>query len=186
MADRPPMALTLKRSHARYLRYALWFGAVLVLLLALRRRSSGPELGHVAPDFALPIVDGTDQRFHLAEARGTPVVIEVFASWCGSCQRIAPVLTEAAQATRARTVRFLGVSVDDSAERASSVKRSWNIPYDVVLDDGSFSRSFAITLLPTIVVVDEDGKVRHVTSGGIERERLEEWLADVGAPLRSN
>lgn len=172
----------MSRSEKPYFRYALWIVGAIVIALWFTRRSSGPSVGKEAPDFDLPVVAGSSQRFHLASERGKPVVIEVFASWCSSCERTAPVLSDAAQAARAMSVRFLGVSFDESAERARSVKSAWAMPFDVALDDGSFRRSFGITLLPTVVVIDAEGRVRHVNTGSLNRDRLEGWLAELGAP----
>jgi cytochrome c biogenesis protein CcmG, thiol:disulfide interchange protein DsbE len=150
---------------------ALWFG----------RRNSGPESGSLAPDFALPLVAGGAGTFRLTEARGSPVMVEVFASWCGVCRRSAPTVSAAARARRQREVRFIGVSVDQSANEARSAASEWHLPYDVALDDGHFAKSWGISVLPTFVLIDADGRVRHVSQGAVSEHTLESWLADVGA-----
>lgn len=173
---RPPQRSEL----GRQLKYILFFAAAVAVAMMLSRRSSGPTEGVAAKDFTLPNAQ-TGESFRLSAQRGTPVLVEVFASWCGVCRQTAPTLEEVSQAKRARAVRFVGVSVDDSAARAQAVKRAWGIPYDVLHDDGSFAKSYDITLLPTFILVDDSGHVRRVATGGQSKAELERWLDEVGA-----
>jgi peroxiredoxin len=168
----------------KWLRYAIWFAVAAGAAWLLSRRSSGPDVGIQAPDFDLPLVNASGQRFQLAAARGMPVVIEAFTSWCSACERAAPRLAEAAKAERRRDVRFVGISLDESAAAAERAKHDWKMPYEVALDDGSFGRTFSIKLLPTLIVIDAEGRVRHVTSGRIDRDELEEQLSALGAGVR--
>lgn len=181
VATSAPVPAPRKQSEtSRQIKYVLFFAAAVGVAMALSRRGSGPDEGTPAKDFTLASAD-TGTSFHLADQRGTPVLLEVFASWCPTCRQSAPTLDEISQAKRARSVRFVGVSVDDTVERARAVKHAWHIPYDVLHDNGSFSKAYNITLLPTFILVDANGRVRHVATGGQSRAELESWLADVGA-----
>lgn len=164
---------------SRWLKYVIYFAIAAAIFALMSRRSSGPDEGKPAADFELPAVSGA--TFHLAAQHGHPVVIDVFASWCPTCRRTAPMLDKASRAVRARKVTFVGVSVDKSSAQARAVKRAWNIPYPVLHDDGHFSKLYKITLLPTIIVIDAEGRVRHVAVGMPRRSTLEGWLSDVGA-----
>lgn len=148
-----------------------WFG----------RRSSGPEEGTPAKDFALPLVSGAAERVQLSELRGRPVLVEVVASWCGVCRRAAPTLAAAARAPRQREVRFLAISLDEDRSDAAELAKKWDIPYDVAHDDGRFARSYDVTLLPTLILIDPEGRIRHVSTGAPRPSELEAWLAEVGA-----
>jgi thiol-disulfide isomerase/thioredoxin len=154
--------------------------AIGVLAIIATRRRSGPSVDTPAKEFALRTVNQAGQ-FRLSEHKGNPVVIEVFAGWCSACKSAAPMMARVAQADRKREVCFLGVSVDGSAEEAKSVAYSWGIPYDVALDDGTFSKDYEVSVLPTFVLVDPEGKVRHVASGVPRESDLEAWLGEMGA-----
>src|SRR6187549_260051 len=115
-----------------YARYALYALAGVLVLWLLKGRGGLTE-GREAPEFDLPLVSaavGEPTRFSLATREDKPVLIEVFASWCGSCRRAAPLLAKAHQKF-GDDVAFVGVSVDDEPELALEAKRDWNIPYAV-------------------------------------------------------
>jgi cytochrome c biogenesis protein CcmG/thiol:disulfide interchange protein DsbE len=160
---------------------ALLFLAALGVGVALvAKKESGPPVGDLAAEFDLPIADSTS-RVKLSELRGAPVVVEVFASWCGACRQAAPMLHEAALSKRQSDVHFVGVSVDADPRVAARLKDSWDIPYAVLHDDGSVAAKYRIQVLPTVIVIDADGHVRHVSSGAPRAETLEAWLGEVGA-----
>ena len=166
---------------ARPLAYALlgfaafqWFG----------RSSSGPKEGTQAAEFSLPLARSHQERISLSSLRGQPAVIEVFASWCKACQSMAPTMANLASASRKREVRFLGVAVDTSVEEAAALHQAWGIPFPVVLADEGFSANYGIKMLPTLIVLDAEGRVRHVTSGSTRASTVDGWLEDLGAARR--
>jgi cytochrome c biogenesis protein CcmG/thiol:disulfide interchange protein DsbE len=162
---------------SRLIDYAIWAGLLAAVVFVVVRRHSGPETGTPAAAFDLPLV-GSEARFNLAAQRGKPVLVEVFASWCGACRRAAPTLADAFADHRAN-VQFVGVVVDDDPREAARVKSDWGIPYDVAMDDGSVSRNYNVQLLPTIILIDKTGTVRRVTTGMPTRSQLEGWIAEL-------
>jgi thiol-disulfide isomerase/thioredoxin len=173
------MASSLKDSpYARYALYAL----VGVLFLWLLKGRGGPSEGAEAPAFDLPVVSasvGQPARFSLASREDKPVLIEVFASWCGSCRRAAPVLARAHE-KYGHDVEFVGVSVDDDATLALEAKRDWRIPYAVAHDDkGAFSRAYKIRVLPTFVLLDREGRIAEVSAGMPSQGRVDAWAKSV-------
>lgn len=149
-----------------------------LLLVLVTRGSHGPEEGTKAQPFELPLVDGAGQ-FRLAEQRGKPVLMEVFASWCGACQNAAPMLQDVYRDAQKSGVVVVGVSIDDDAADAQAAQRSWPIPYPVALDDGSVKRAYGVSLVPTFVLIDGDGVIKKVSSGVPSRRTLSRWLTEL-------
>lgn len=142
------------------------------------RGGSGPTEGASAQPFELPLASG-DGTFRLEEHRGKPVLMEVFASWCGACEHAAPMVDEVYREAVNRGVVFVGVSVDESASAARRVQLSWPISYPVAVDDGKVQRAYGVSLLPTFVLIDKDGTIKRVSSGVPSRRTLSRWLAEL-------
>ena len=159
------------------LRYGALGGCVYVLATHFVRHSSGPKEGTAAAAFDLPLA-GRPGRVSLAAQHGKPVLMEVFASWCSACQRSAPHLAEAWRAHHQENVTFLAVSVDEDPAAASRIKSDWQLPFDVAIDDGSVSRGYGISMLPTLIYIDEKGMVRHAAAGVASRSDIDDWLSE--------
>jgi peroxiredoxin len=158
--------------------YALYAALAVILFKFVSRKLSGPKEGAVAAPFEMAVVGKPGAPFRLAEHRGKPVLIEVFASWCPSCQRSAPALRESWQHHQ-HAVDFVGVSVDPSLDDAARARADWNIPYDVGVDDGHIARAYGIEVLPTFVLVDSAGRVRRVSTGSVSTSELDRWLTEL-------
>jgi len=166
--------VSLKLLSSRYVDYAIWAALGVGLLYFMHARASGPEEGSPAAPFELKLAN-RDATFRLAEQRGKPVVMEVFASWCGACRRAAPGLAEAYREHRDEAT-FIGVSVDDRREEALAARNGWGIPYDVAHDDAGVARAYKVSRLPTVIVIGADGVVRHVTTGGASPGEIGRWI----------
>lgn len=170
----------MKRIFSRLIDFALYAAIAVALYSFVSRKMSGPSKGVEAAAIDLPVVGTPAERFRLADHRGKPVLIEVFAGWCGACRTSAPTVIEAFNKHRSRGATFLGVSLDSSDEDALRVKRDWKIPYDVVRDDGrQLSAAYKIEVLPTFVLVGADGKVRRVSTGAPSASQLDDWLTEL-------
>ena len=158
--------------------WALYAGVAALLGVLVTRSSSGPREGTAAKPFILPLASGAGS-FNLDAQRGKPVLMEVFASWCGACEHAAPMVDEVYKAAANSGVVFVGVSVDNDLGAARRVQESWPIAYPVAVDDGRVQRAYGISLLPTFVLIDKDGTVKRVSSGVPSRRTLSRWLTEL-------
>lgn len=167
----------MKRPLSRILDWLFYVAIAAVAMVVVSRKLSGPDEGKPAALFDLPVAGQPGARFRLAEHRGKPILLEVFASWCGACRRAAPALREAWERHGKDRVSFVAVSVDTDPAEVARVQRDWDIPYDVLIDDGSLAKNYGIEVLPTFVLIDSEGIVRHVSTGAPSRSEVERWLA---------
>ncbi len=158
--------------------WGLYAGVAGLFGLLLTRGESGPTAGTEATLFQLPLADASGS-FSLAEHRGKPVLLEVFASWCGACEHAAPMVDEVYKDAQKQGVVFIGVSVDDDPRAAQRAKQRWPISYPVAVDDGSVQKAYGVSLLPTFVLIDEDGRIERVSSGVPSRRTLSRWLSEL-------
>jgi thiol-disulfide isomerase/thioredoxin len=128
---------------------------------------------------ALPTFDLARFQSLLASLRGTPVVVNVWASWCGPCIAEAPGLAATSRALRGR-VQFLGIDVQDQrpAARAFITRYGWSYP-SVFDPTGAIRSGLGFVGQPVTVVYDAAGTRRLVWSGAVRTEVLRRGLASL-------
>ena len=135
-----------------------------------------PEPGGQAPDFALRDMD--KQIVRLSDFRGTPIVLNFFASWCVPCLAEMPLIQDAHLKAEEAGYMVLGVAVQDSRGALRSLSESMGLSFPMVLDgDNSVGIAYHVVGPPSTFFIDEDGKIISVVSGQIEEETLEQELA---------
>ncbi len=108
----------------------------------------------------------------LADLRGKPVVVNVWASWCPPCISEQPDLNEAASEL-GDGVEFVGLNIRDaSREDAQAYVRDLEVPYGSIYSaDGAALLPFAGTLtprsIPSTVVLDAEGRIAASVNGRI-------------------
>ncbi len=154
-------------------------GAVAVAVLVGGRAGSDDALD-VAYDPGTQVLDFTAETFSgetvsSAQLRGTPVVLNFYASWCAVCDRELPDFQRVSEQLDGQ-VQVLGVnpqSNDTDAAQAEMIERN-GVTYPTVRDPrDDLLRPFNTTGgLPTTLFVDGDGVVRKVHNGLLTEELL--------------
>lgn len=122
-------------------------------------------VGGSAPDFALPLLGGAG-TLTSEELRDSPVVLNVWASWCVPCREEAPVLEAAWRKYRSRGVRFVGVNVQDSEEDARAFVREFGITFPSVRDtELELWRKLGARGVPETFFVDHRWRFSGIGSG---------------------
>jgi cytochrome c biogenesis protein CcmG, thiol:disulfide interchange protein DsbE len=119
----------------------------------------------------------------LARLRGTPVVLNFWASWCNPCREEFPLL-RATYANAAGKWQLVGVNTADLIETdartfARKARADWPNAYDP--DAGVRDGYSAVRGLPQTVFIDSQGIVRKHLYGPLTRDVLDKQLAEIGA-----
>jgi len=140
-----------------------WLASAVLALIA-QSAVAAITPGAPAPDFTLRTVSGPNLR--LQEQRGHVVLINFWATWCGPCRQEMPQLNKLYDKYRAAGFVMLGVNIDDDARHASEVATKLGLKFPVLLDtDKTVSRQYDLGTMPTTVLIDRDGRVRHIHPG---------------------
>lgn len=103
----------------------------------------------------------------LARLKGTPVVVNQWASWCGPCRFEFPFFRTAAEKYQGR-VAFLGVNSQDSSDAARAFLKRNPVPYPSFEDQSTaIARTFkGGRAWPTTAFYDASGRLVNVHPGG--------------------
>jgi thiol-disulfide isomerase/thioredoxin len=161
-ARRHPLVITLA---------AGGFAWGLVSLTALRLE----QATHL-PLPALALADLHGRSVAIDTLVGQPLVINVWATWCGPCRRELPMLVQAQQ--RLPDVRFVFVDAGESADAVRRFLAGQQLtPRHVLLDSsGAFGAHYNVRGYPTTLFVDARGQLRDTHLGELSTATLAESL----------
>ena len=146
--------------------------------LACEAQPSKPPVSGGLPDVTLPCLgDGPDVR--LADLRG-PLVLNVWAQWCGPCREEAPFLAEL-QKKAGGKVKLLGIDyADPRRELAIEFAGEHGLDYPHLVDaEKAVQQPLKIGGPPLTAFVDQDGKVVHVHRGVLKsQQELDQLVKD--------
>ena len=140
-------------------------------------QSGMPKEGELIPDFELPTLDGRQVR--LSALRGSPVLINFWATWCGPCKQEMPLLVEQYNWNKGKGLRVLAIDtlVNDNLEDMRAFAKRFNMNFDVLVDEtDAIAGGWEIMGLPTSFFVKPDGLVAKVHVGQLTADQLKEYL----------
>ena len=125
---------------------------------------------------ALPPIDPSGFQTLLGQLRGTPVVVNFWASWCEPCKTETPLLV-AAHRRYGDRVQFVGVDLKDSASGARRFIANERMTYPSVFDpDGAIGTAFSLLGPPGTLFYDAAGHLVARSPGQISPQDLERNL----------
>lgn len=160
------------------IRVRRWLIGLTTSLLVAASPASEPVQGP-APDFALKSNSGSNLR--LSELRGEVVMINFWASWCGPCRQEMPLLDEIHQRYKSLGFTVLGVNVEEDSNPAKAMLKQTPVSFPILFDtDSTVSKLYAVSAMPSTVLIDRDGNMRYLHRGykpGYEQEYAQQVRA---------
>lgn len=151
-------------------------------------RSSSRPASSRPPPISSYVAQTLDGRPASVDAlRGRPVLLNIWATWCGPCRREMPDLEMIAK--RYPSLQVIGVSVDEQGadDRVKDVVRRLGVTYPIWRDPADrASVVFRATSLPTTILLDAEGRIVRRADGMFAPDD-ESWssvLRSVAAPER--
>jgi thiol-disulfide isomerase/thioredoxin len=136
----------------------------------------GPTSEEAAPDFTLTTFTGDEFTLstHFAEA-GTPVFLNLWASWCFPCREEMPAIDAAAE--RYGAVRFVGVAVQDEEAPARQFAEDIAVGYPIGVDaTGEINRDYDPLGLPASYIISADGIILERIYGQVDEAEIDAKL----------
>lgn len=127
-----------------------------------------------------------DGRVSLPELRGSPVVLNFWASWCVPCRDEAPVLESAWRRQGSDGALFVGLNQQDITDDSRAFTRQLGVTYLNIRDRGnSVARRYGVSGLPETFFIDRSGAVVGHVIGVVSAQQLRAGIAAAsrGRPL---
>lgn len=160
--------------------FIVFFGVVAAGLYSPDDRTHPSKLiGKPMPSFALPPAAEGRPGLNSSDFRGTPRLVNVFASWCVPCATEAPVLGMLAQ----QGVIIDGIAIRDRPQDLVGFLARHGNPFRAIGDDpaSQVQISLGSSGVPETFVVDATGTIRYQHIGPIEPGDVDTILAKLGA-----
>lgn len=136
---------------------------------------SSPLIGKPVPDFSLPLLHESNSNIGTYDLRGSPYLLNVWASWCAACRIEHPLLMQVAEQ---RVLPIYGVNYRDKREDATAWLERYGNPYEAVIFDaqGDFGLDLGVYGAPETFLVDRNNVIVYKHIGPITDEIWAEEL----------
>lgn len=141
-------------------------------------RKTLPKEGDAAAAFSLKLIDG--KEFKLNDAKGKPVVINFFASWCHPCRIEAPALQRVYAQYKDKGVMFIGIAIQDTEAKLKAYIKEFGIQFPVGIDSaGNIAEAYKIYGIPKTFIIDKHGRFSYIFMGEIKEHDLTKGIEKV-------
>lgn len=129
-------------------------------------------------------LDGTKKK--LSSYQGKPLLINVWASWCGPCRAEMGSLQRLATQFNGREFNIIGISTDDYRDDALSAIKMSNIKFDNFIDHKLvLEKMLGAKTIPLTILVDAEGRILKKVNGAREWDSPE-MVGDIKKEFKLN
>ena len=123
--------------------------------------------GADAPDIEFQDIDG--KVYHLADFKGKPLYVDLWASWCGPCCEEIPHLAKFVESLgKDPGIVCISISVDEERDnwtaKLAEEKPAWPQFLATKAGQASISNQYFVTGIPRFMLFDADGKIASVNA----------------------
>lgn len=157
-----------------------WYGRIVTSFAesSQAKKAAGAKRRLESVGNPIPLAGNTldAKQLSLAAYRGKTVLIHYWATWCEPCKQDLEILKQIQAKFAAQGLALIGVNLDSDRALAVQFLRSQPLPWPQLYEPGGLDSRFAtemgILTLPTMILVDNEGKVinRSIHAGELDEE----------------
>jgi thiol-disulfide isomerase/thioredoxin len=131
---------------------------------ALAKTPGEVSVGGTLPETSMRGLSGASAK--LSEFRGKPLIINVWASWCGPCRKEMASLDRLSSRDGGRTFAVIGISTDDYPNAAALFLKQSNTKFRQFIDQQLvLENMLGADRLPLTLLIDANGRVLQKVYG---------------------
>ena len=136
------------------------------------------KVGSYLREAALHGLIGKSRKF--SEYRGKPLIINVWASWCGPCREEMGSLDRLSRLYGGKKFQVIGISTDDDANAAADYIKQAGVSFETFIDSNVLLENMlGANTIPLTLLVDSHGRVLRKIRGSHEWDSPD-YLAFIG------
>lgn len=150
---------------------------LILFVCAKAEKADTQENNHPqAPDFTLEDLDGNE--ISLSDYNGKVVFLNFWATWCGPCKAEIPDFIEAYKQYKDKGMEIIGISVDKiSPKSVLKFVEKYKINYPIIMSTDKIQKDYEPgPYVPTTIIVDQKGKIRHRHIGYMDKKTLKDYF----------
>ena len=139
---------------------------------------ASPYTGAVAPDFKLQDLGGN--TITLADAKGHPLLINFWATWCVPCRIEMPAIESRYQSLKSKGLLVYAIDDAESKDVVQAYVESLDLTFTILLDpDSAVNDLYQIRGYPTSFFIDGDGQIWVIHIGAMTEAQLDDNLSKI-------
>lgn len=139
-------------------------------------RPVAPELSALAPPFEAVTLSGA--RLSLLDLRGSPTLINFWATWCEPCRVEMPELQALHARYQAQGLRVLAVNLGEDVATVQKWVDELDLTFEILLDrQGQIAALYYLRGQPSTYVLSPGGMITHIAYGPASLTTLEAAIA---------
>jgi peroxiredoxin len=129
------------------------------------------------------LLDAAGKSVSLADFKGKPLLLDLWATNCGGCIKEIPFFIELHRTYAAKGLAVVGISMDILYEDLKGPAEAWNlvtpfvrtrkVDYPILMGDDGITKRYSVDALPVTYLIDRRGRIAAKYVGVVERADLE-------------
>lgn len=138
-----------------------------------------PLVGNLAPGFTLDYLGG--ETVSLSDFRGSPVLINFWATWCGPCRYEMPFLQQIYDDWTDKGLVVLTVDIAENHDTVEGFMQELDLSLPVLMDrDQAVTKRYNVRNIPATFLIDKNGIIQSIRIGAFTSPaEIEEELSKI-------
>ncbi len=150
--------------------YCVYLIALLVLAAKRNAEFEGQPFGTFAIERYVAATSAVEPMTLAVSGERRAIIL--WATWCGPCHALLSNLNDEVRSGALNAERVIAISVAEPVGDVMAFLKTTPLPFVVALDrEGVVAKALRLSGTPTVVLVDEAGKMQTVSTGGLGLSR---------------